>query len=258
MIKKILGHLKENWIRHGFETLAVLIGVLAAFTLNNWNENRKKAERELVLLQNLRSDLEYNLSEHKRDLANVRLSYSNSLEVLKSVGKPESSEMLVDHFSNINRFTPFIPHLTAYESAKSDGLDILISDSLWHQITNYYEAVVRRLLLWQTSPELNPSLLLKGYLESHFQVDVSYNIDSLQRLDMNDPDIAVSLNLFYDGGSQRTMKPIDTPFVLSDPEFEFVLEGAVQRAAQLNRMHVGAINRLENILAQIDREIDGL
>lgn len=40
-MKKILKHLKKNWIRHGFETLVVTIGIWGAFTLNNWNENRK-------------------------------------------------------------------------------------------------------------------------------------------------------------------------------------------------------------------------
>ena len=40
-MKKIINHLKENWIRHGFETLVVAVGILVAFTLNNWNEGRK-------------------------------------------------------------------------------------------------------------------------------------------------------------------------------------------------------------------------
>ena len=60
-MKKIIKHLKENWIRHGFETLAVLIGVLAAFSLNNWNENRlKQTELDTYLLnlvENLESDV---------------------------------------------------------------------------------------------------------------------------------------------------------------------------------------------------------
>ena len=32
-MKKIINHLKENWIRHGFETLVVTIGILGVLHL---------------------------------------------------------------------------------------------------------------------------------------------------------------------------------------------------------------------------------
>jgi len=49
-MKKVIDHLKGNWIRHGFETLVVIIGVLGAYTLNNWNEGRKVKKQEKVLV----------------------------------------------------------------------------------------------------------------------------------------------------------------------------------------------------------------
>ncbi len=48
-MKKIINHLKKNWIRHGFETLVVIVGVLIAFTLNDWNEYRKSKRFESKL-----------------------------------------------------------------------------------------------------------------------------------------------------------------------------------------------------------------
>jgi len=62
-MKKIIKHLRKNWIRHGFETLAVLIGVLAAFSLNNWYENRKARKQELVVLKELKEEFKYNRAE---------------------------------------------------------------------------------------------------------------------------------------------------------------------------------------------------
>ncbi len=49
-MNKILNHLKENWIRYGFETLVVTVGILGAFMLNNWNQNRIKLKEEQHLL----------------------------------------------------------------------------------------------------------------------------------------------------------------------------------------------------------------
>ncbi len=34
-MKKIINHLKENWIKHGFETLYVIVGILMAFGLSD-------------------------------------------------------------------------------------------------------------------------------------------------------------------------------------------------------------------------------
>ena len=56
-MKKILQNLKENWITYGFETLVVIVGILGAFALNNWNENRKRNLDEQAVLQLLKEDM---------------------------------------------------------------------------------------------------------------------------------------------------------------------------------------------------------
>ena len=76
-MKKIINHLKENWIKYGFETIVITIGILGAFALNNWNENRKK-QTELNtylvnLVENLRSDV---TSMNYLESANIFRFYS--------------------------------------------------------------------------------------------------------------------------------------------------------------------------------------
>ena len=80
-MKKILAHLKENWIRHGFETLAVLVGVLSAFTLNNWNEERKDRREEHQILLQLKQEYTSNLNQldQKDSVRNVLIHNSNIL-----------------------------------------------------------------------------------------------------------------------------------------------------------------------------------
>ena len=60
---KIFTHLKSNWIRYGFETLAVVIGILAAFALENWNEERKERNQTTLFLDHIASNLEEDLEE---------------------------------------------------------------------------------------------------------------------------------------------------------------------------------------------------
>ena len=62
-MQKIIKHLKENWIRHGFETLVVTIGILGAFTLNNWNEDRKDRLMEKEFLRDINIEFKANRNQ---------------------------------------------------------------------------------------------------------------------------------------------------------------------------------------------------
>jgi len=50
-MKKIIKHLKIEWHKYLFDTVVVIVGILIAFSLNNWNESRKQiiAENEFIL-----------------------------------------------------------------------------------------------------------------------------------------------------------------------------------------------------------------
>lgn len=54
---KIFKHLRSEWFRYGFETLAVLVGILAAFALENWGEQRQAKDQTNVFLTNISSNL---------------------------------------------------------------------------------------------------------------------------------------------------------------------------------------------------------
>ncbi len=50
-MRKFFRHLKENWIKYGFETFSILIGIIGALTIDNWNEERKERIKEHVILE---------------------------------------------------------------------------------------------------------------------------------------------------------------------------------------------------------------
>ncbi len=54
---KIFTHLKSNWLRYGFETIAVVVGILVAFALDNWNETRLTEKQINIYTEKLINDL---------------------------------------------------------------------------------------------------------------------------------------------------------------------------------------------------------
>ena len=99
-MKKIIDHLKENWIRHGFETLVVTIGILGAFTLNNWNENRKQRIIEKQFLYQLVDELKSDL-ESAKQLASGHRSIGLSGEIVARSLEEDLpfSDSLYQHFN---------------------------------------------------------------------------------------------------------------------------------------------------------------
>jgi len=80
-MKKILKHLRENWIRHGFETLVVTVGILGAFMLNNWNENRKSKEFEQKLELELYNSIQDDLPNLERAIQQTE-KYGQSAQII--------------------------------------------------------------------------------------------------------------------------------------------------------------------------------
>jgi hypothetical protein len=54
---KVFKHLKSDWFRYGFETLAVIVGIMIAFALESWGDTQKVKKEEHEILVNLLNDL---------------------------------------------------------------------------------------------------------------------------------------------------------------------------------------------------------
>jgi hypothetical protein len=72
------------------EILLVMIGILLALQVNNWNENRKDLKKEQLILQNLEKNLVFNLRELNQTFESTKIGYNASLQLLELI-KPESS-----------------------------------------------------------------------------------------------------------------------------------------------------------------------
>ena len=142
-MNKILQHLKENWIRHGFETLVVVVGVLIAFTLSNWNEIRNERKLESDYLQLILADIQAdkNLLDSAITFVDVKMK---SLEIINDItlGRPvtDTLEWAIVESANLGWTLSIDDHAEAtYDELISSGhLRLIIDSQLRKAILDYY------------------------------------------------------------------------------------------------------------------------
>jgi len=179
-MKKIINHLKENWIRHGFETLYVIVGILIAFSLNDWNEDRKARITEISLLNELITGLSvdsytlnFNIDKHNQAIKSCEI-------ILRSLNEVEEyHDSLAHHFAAVHYYTTFASARGAYESLKSMGFESISNESLRFTIIDLYDQ-------WYTILQTNQKILTGDIhdLKRNFHQD---HFDKFLVLVPNDP-----------------------------------------------------------------------
>ena len=123
------------------EILLVMIGILLALQVNNWNENRKDLKKEQLILQNLEKNLVFNLRELNQTFTGTKRGYNASLQLLALI-KPESS-MYTTH--KVDSLIAVIEEYYTYDPAdgvineiiNSGQLNIIQNEELRNQVSNW-------------------------------------------------------------------------------------------------------------------------
>lgn len=125
------------------EIVLVVIGILIAISINNWNESIKTQEKVDLFLTSLKSDLINDLSSIS-DIIKIQEDRIKALEELISLGNnPEVKEILENNNTDelsIGRNWTFFPLTGAYKAASGTGLiESLKNENLKKDIINLYE-----------------------------------------------------------------------------------------------------------------------
>ena len=123
------------------EIALVVIGILIALQINNWNESIKDKEQERKLLTELMVSLESNCKTMNADIkkrGNWNMSSDIIISTLQDNGK--YSDTLNIHFHNTRiPGTNLALSLAGYEGLKNTGFNIISSDVLRNSIIDLFE-----------------------------------------------------------------------------------------------------------------------
>ena len=99
-MKRIITTLAQKWPEYLLEILVITIGILGAFTLNNWNEDRKTQQEAQELYQQLLLDYESNLKQLNQKIELHRACVNSGFFVLNAMDKQQANlDTLLIHIS---------------------------------------------------------------------------------------------------------------------------------------------------------------
>ena len=144
-MKKIIEHRNNEWYKYLLEILVVIVGVLIAFSLSNWNEGQKNKALEQSYYCKLLEDINQNadqIREHIRENES-RVSNSNKLIQLLQSDDINREELVNMQRPSVSRTgKEFKPSNAAFDDFKSSGsLSILKDQEIKDQLIDYYTGI---------------------------------------------------------------------------------------------------------------------
>jgi uncharacterized protein DUF6090 len=129
-----------NWKGAIGELLLIVVGVLLALAVNNWNINRQDRKTEMSLLQQLHSSLAMDLANLKEadDGFRNRKQRMDTLRDHLGRGRPYA-DSLQSEFGAVLGIWPIHFNRSPYEVMKGKGLELISSDSLRLRIVHLYD-----------------------------------------------------------------------------------------------------------------------
>jgi len=121
------------------EIVLVVIGILIALQINNWNENRKTKIIENTYIENIKTDLKINLKSFEKFIALRQETINSVQEILEFFNeeRPLDINEFNSHCLTILSWSPFEQHDNTYQELINSGkLSILTNKSIKNSLQN--------------------------------------------------------------------------------------------------------------------------
>ncbi len=184
------------------EIVLVVIGILIALSINNWNEERKNKLKETVHLEGIMTDLKMDI-RYLEFLISRNIKRSKEYASLDSLVKLRSNKIFDVEFSdifNLSRQTAtFYPRIGAYSSLISENSAGLISNKeLLSQIKLVYDIhYVRGNLLGQELDDISTKIKWERRLDFRQKLE-GYNFEDYDALFADLGELDRNINKFID------------------------------------------------------------
>ncbi|MEZ4976061.1 MAG: DUF6090 family protein [Flavobacteriaceae bacterium] len=139
--KSILNNGKtSNYLKYAIgEIFLVVIGILIALQVNNWNEQRKQKNEEIQFLKGFKRILNEDLENENRTRKQYELTRKSINILLTSIEQDVPyNDSLSNHFGRITQTWMLSTNNEVFETLKSYNLNLVSNEKLQYEIVGYY------------------------------------------------------------------------------------------------------------------------
>ncbi len=228
---------KYFWYALG-EILLVMIGILLALQVNNWNETKKAAAFERTTLNQLKSAIEEDiqfLDGHLIGNRNNRKREAHQYFDRILMGKSVDKDSLVAHFNWLRFTSQFQYNPGPYESIKSAGLERIKNDSLRSKISNLYDFHLPR----------TEALIDWAFMEQTKAVELHY------------PELVNQPAIFVEEGEVHIYKSLKNIDFKTNPHFLELLDKSIFATEWVRQGYEDVSSKFHELEQLIESELEG-
>ena len=209
------------------EIILVVIGILIALQINNWNENRKSGVKELIALKELRTELNNNKQMLKKRsvLFKEKNRDGKYLEQHLEKNLPYNDSLQRYFFIPMSNYS-FLLSNSTFENLKNQGFNTITNNELRNRILKLYD--------WNF-----------GLLNDQENKFANLFSNSLQPIGFK-----------YFKETEKGFEPNDYQQILSSNEYSNVLSYMVQTAELFTSFCQDSIKEIDQVLFEINSEIE--
>ncbi|ASV31799.1 DUF6090 family protein [Maribacter cobaltidurans] len=161
------------------EIVLVVIGILIALQINNWNENRKVDGEIVKILTEIRSNL-------INDSLSIEETYSKRLEDINIqytvINKLEAGDIPYDsinyHLGRVMLARRIVLVDNGYQLIKKLGIELLQDQELRNKLTSYYTTAVKKINDDTNDDDFEFRTVFLPYARNHFR-DYTWGIEAI-------------------------------------------------------------------------------
>ena len=210
------------------EIVLVVIGILIALSLNNWNDSKKKKIEERVLLTELMKNLEINITQIKEDIEWDSVAISSGKIIMNVLNNKISySDTLGNHFQNSRLVPNSFLTTSAYKAIENRGFHIVSSIFLRKKIMKLFDDTYPSMILEINNIDENTlKTNMQNYMINHFE---------------------------YSNGQ---LKPNDYQELLEDQRYRNILSYNIEIQGYFKWKRIDCLKQVELLIEEIDKELN--
>ena len=138
------------------EIALVVIGILIALQINNWNERRIEAQAELKILKAIKTGLESDVADLTYNASFIERNIASANTIIQSIENDEPyKDSIADHFGMMMFPTKFVYSTSAFETLKSKGIGLIKNEQLRDAIVGVYDSQYNFFLAYERTNVLD-------------------------------------------------------------------------------------------------------